>query len=218
LAAILVLAAVGADASQLVTNLEAGKTQTVVTFGTSLTAGGAWVGQVKTALTNRYPGRVTVVNGAQSGMWSAWGVSNLETRVLARKPDTVFIEFAINDAFLKYATPVEAARKNLENMIDRIQAANPAAEIILMTMNPSVGGAGEKRPELDRYYEMYREVARARKLLLIDHHRAWKEILEKDRARFDRLAPDGLHPNANGAREVIVPAILRALGVPAASP
>ena len=35
-----------AEKSKLVTNLEAGKQQTIVTYGTSLTAGGAWVGQL----------------------------------------------------------------------------------------------------------------------------------------------------------------------------
>jgi hypothetical protein len=50
-------------------------------------------------------------------MWSKWGVDNLETRVIQKKPDTVFIEFAINDAYLEYKTTIEMARSNLVNMI-----------------------------------------------------------------------------------------------------
>ena len=99
--------------------LAAGQPQTVVTYGTSLTAGGAWVAQLKQALDQRFPRLVTVINSGQGGMWSKWGVDNLDARVISKKPDAVFIEFAINDAFLKYETHPADARKNLETMIDR---------------------------------------------------------------------------------------------------
>ena len=65
--------------SQLVKNLKAGKPQTVVTYGTSLTAGGAWVRQLDAALKARWPGQATVVNSGAGGMWSTWGVENLES-------------------------------------------------------------------------------------------------------------------------------------------
>ena len=199
----------------LVQNLEAGKPQTVVTYGTSLTAGGAWVGQFGAALEARWPGRAKVVNSGQGAMWSKWGVDNLDGRVLAKKPDTVLIEFGINDAFLQYKTPVADARANLETMIDRILAAKADTEIILMTMNPPVGVHLERRPAIAEYYEMYRSVAKERKLQLIDHAANWAPILANDRARFDRYVPDGIHPGPEGCREVITPALLKALGIPA---
>jgi acetyl esterase/lipase len=199
----------------LVRNLEADKPQTVVTYGTSLTAGGAWVGQFGAALEARWPGRAKVVNSGQGGMWSKWGVDNLDGRVIAKKPDTVLIEFGINDAYLEYKTPVAAARANLETMIDRILAAKADTEIILMTMNPPVGVHLERRPAIAEYYEMYRSVAKERKLQLIDHAANWAPILANDRARFDRYVPDGIHPGPEGCREVITPALLKALGIPA---
>jgi hypothetical protein len=55
--------------SRLVTKLDAGEKQTVVTYGTSLTAGGAWVAQVREALSKKYPGRLTVINSGQGSMW-----------------------------------------------------------------------------------------------------------------------------------------------------
>jgi acetyl esterase/lipase len=202
----------GAD---LVKNLEAGKAQTVVTYGTSLTAGGAWVGQFGAALEARWPGRAKVVNSGQGGMWSKWGVENLDGRVISKKPDTVLIEFGINDAFLQYKTPVAEARANLETMIDRVFSAKADTEIILMTMNPPVGVHLERRPAIADYYEMYRSVAKERKLQMIDHAANWAPILANDRARFDRYVPDGIHPGAEGCREVITPALLKALGIPA---
>ena len=99
--------------SQLINNLKAGKAQTIVTYGTSLTSGGAWVQQLGQALEARWPGKTKVINSGAGGMWSTWGVENLDTRVLAKKPDTLFIEFGINDAYLDYKTTVISARDNL---------------------------------------------------------------------------------------------------------
>jgi hypothetical protein len=80
------ITALAGEGSLLVAKLKANQPQTVVTYGTSLTSGGAWVDQVRDALTTQYPGLCTVINSAQGAMWSKWGVDNLATRVAtARK-------------------------------------------------------------------------------------------------------------------------------------
>ena len=201
--------------SPFVANLRAGKSQTLVTYGTSLTAGGAWVGQLKTALDKAYPDRATVINSGAGAMWSTWGVENLDQRVIAKKPDMVLIEFAINDAYLDYKTSVARARKNLENMIDRILHSKASCEIVLMVMNPPIKVHLQRRPKIKDYYQMYREVAQARKLRLLDHYPAWQKILESDPKRFDAYVPDGIHPAPSGCQAVITPAIVRALGIDA---
>ena len=203
-------------ASRLVASLKAGKAQTVVTYGTSLTSGGAWVKQLDAALKAKWPGLVTVVNSGAGGMWSKWGVENLDARVIEKKPDTLLIEFGINDAYLPYKTSVAQARSNLNNMIDRVLAAKADTEIVLMTMNPPIGGHLARRPAIKDYYQMYRQVATERKLKLIDHHANWEPILAKDGAVFDRYVPDGIHPGAEGCAKVITPALLKALGAPSA--
>lgn len=200
-----------AEPSQLVRNLEAGKKQHLVTYGTSLTEGGAWVGQLKLLLEKKFPGLITVTNSGKSAMWSKWGVDNLDERILKKNPDTVLIEFAINDAFLQYKTSVEAARANLENMIGRILKQNPACEIILMTMDPPVREHLQRRPKIEEYYQMYRDVAAQRKLRLVDHYVNWKAILDKDPAKYNELVPDGIHPAPKGCQEVIIPALEAAL-------
>ena len=204
----------------LTANLKAGKPQTVVTYGTSLTAGGAWVGQLQGALDRSYPGLAKVVNSGAGGMWSKWGVDNLDERVIAKKPDAVLIEFAINDAYLEYKTSPGDARTNLVTMIDRILNANPQCQVILMTMNPPVGVHLERRPKVDEYYEVYRQVAAERKLLLIDHSQNWKRLLQADAAAFNKLVPDGIHPEGSGCETVILPQLLNSLGIdgPAAPP
>ena len=203
--------------SQLVTNLKAGKPQTLVTYGTSLTAGGAWVGQLQSALKAQWPSLITVVNSGQGAMWSKWGVDNLDARVIAKKPDTVLIEFAINDAYLEYKTSVEQAKENLNNMIDRILKAKAETEIILMTMNPPIEVHLERRPNYKAYYEMYRTVAKEKKLRLIDHNALWEPIAANDLALFRKYVPDGIHPGPLGCENVITPELLKSLGVAAPS-
>jgi len=118
--------------SRLVTNLESGLKQVVVVYGTSLTAKGPWVKQVADVLEERYPGLSTVINSGGSGQWSEWGVKHLDKRVLQKKPDTVFIEFSINDSVARFKGSVAIARANLETMIDLILKTNSKCEIILI--------------------------------------------------------------------------------------
>ena len=60
----------------------------------------------------------------------------------------------------------------------------------------------ERRPNINAYYQMYRDVAKERKLLLIDHHPNWIKILESDKELFDRYVPDGIHPGPGGEEPV----------------
>jgi len=200
--------------SRLVANLRAGRPQTVVAYGTSLTAEGEWVRQMAEALEAAFPGLATVVNSGRSGASSDWGTANLDSRVLAWRPDTVLIEFAVNDARLDDTVSLARARGNLEAMIDRILSAGPGTEIILMTMNPPAGSSLLRRPRYRDYYEVYREVAGERGLPLIDHTRNWERILETDPGLFRRYVPDGIHPGPEGCAAVITPKILEALGIP----
>ena len=124
--------------------------------------------QLRQALDAKFPKLATVVNSGQGAMWSKWGVEHLDERVIAKKPDAVFIEFSINDAYLPYQTSTETARKNLDTMVDRIRRANAQCEIILMVMNPPIGIHLERRPKIADYEQVYRDVAKARRLRLID--------------------------------------------------
>ncbi len=181
--------------------LASGLRQRIGFYGTSLTAGGAWVPQLTEALDARFPGLVTTFNGAGSGMHSRWGVENLDTKVLAHEPDVVFLEFSVNDACARFGITVAEARANLETMIDRIQTENPACDVILQVMNPVLdrpAGHDGHRPELAAYQDNYRQVGATRGLLVIDHMPAWTALLNRDEGTFRVWVPDGLHPQAEG--------------------
>lgn len=204
------------EKSQLVRQLESGKQQTLVCYGTSLTANGAWVSHLEAALEANYPKQCTLINSGGAGKNSQWGLEQLEGRVLKHHPDTVFLEFSINDAVARFDISVEAAQANLETMIDRILEVNSDCEVILMTMTP-----GNKYPEdhrsyrkdIEAHYEMYRSVAKERELLLIDHYPQWKALQSSDPKLFIQYVPDTIHAKEQGYSNVVTPAILEALGI-----
>jgi len=201
--------------SAIGSSLEKGGKLSIVTYGTSLTAGGGWVTQVKQALERKFPGQVKIINTAKGGMNSDWGVKNLDERVLANKPDVVFIEFAVNDAVERFHISVSHARKNLVSMIERIRRSNPKTEIILQVTNPVVDrpqGHDGYRPELEEMFAMVREVARIQNTVLIDHEDAWKRELQAGPDHYHELVPDGLHPNDGAYARIVTPVILSAIG------
>lgn len=212
-------------ASQLVDNLRAGENQTVVVFGTSLTASGQWVTDTKNWLNGLNPGHasVTMINSGQSGKASGTGLAVLDSAVIAKRPDTVFIEFSVNDAFnafapgnIDYNISVAQGVANLNLMIDRIQAALPQTEIILQTMNPAWDApngnmSGSKRPNLAEYYDSYRALSVTRGLLLIDHNANWVALRNSNPALFQDYIPDGVHPSQTASTRITFAQIQQSL-------
>jgi acyl-CoA thioesterase I len=196
-----------------VKKLKNGQEQKIAIFGTSLTKVGAWGGQLQSLLDQQFPNKAKVINAAQGGSNSTWGKKSLDTNVLKHNPDTVFIEFAINDAVAKRRVSVEKAQENLNDIIDRILAQNKNCEIILSTMNVPVGQTGIMRPEIDKYYQMYRDVAVEREFKLIDHNKAWKKLLQEKPQIYIQYVPDAIHPVYEGALHIIIPNLIQDLGL-----
>lgn len=197
--------------SELVKNLKQGKDQFVVVFGTSLSSGShgaSWMQVVADHFNKKYGTHLKYCLAGKGGMWSTWGVQNLEDSVISKNPNVVIMEFGINDAFEKYKTSPSVAKLNLEYMINRIRLQNPSCEIILQVMNMPIGKSSGFRPNLIAYYDMYRKVAKSEKLLLIDHYPNWQKILDKGEVEFLRYVPDGIHPNSESGRQIIAPLII----------
>lgn len=215
-----------------VKRLQAGEKITIVTMGTSLT-GGQWRwpdAMMAGWLDLDYAGQVTLFNEGVGASASSVGPGNNAAlsglgklpAVIAHKPDVVFIEFSINDAYLPYKITLEDSKKNLNSIIDRILEANPKTEIILQTMNPvknkpghGADGAATQRHKLAEYVEGYRQVAKARGLRLIDHFPNWQKLMLDNPAEFDRLVPDGVHPLNEAYWAVLLPELKQKLLPPA---
>ena len=195
-------------------NLQAGKKQTVVVYGTSLSINGAWAKATREYFDKEFPDQVTFANAAQAGMHSNWGVENLQKRVLTRQPDLVFIEFSANDAATKHKISREKSEANLDQMVKALRQQNPQVDIIVQTMNPawdSTTNTAKKyatdRPELESYYDVYRSYAQKNHLPLADHYPNWAKIKKDDPQRFEKDVADGIHPQSEPSLAVTWPTI-----------
>lgn len=207
-------------AAKFVRHLANGTPQRIVLYGTSLTAGGAWTSQLQSAVELAYPGLATWINSGGSGMSSDWGVTNLQTKVINQNPDTVFIEFSMNDAAETLNVSRAQALANLTTMRNSILAAHPNCEIILQIMNPADHQPGDTfnaRVHLPLYQQDYRNFAAANGLLCIDHMPAFMALFDKGSPAYRMHVPDGIHPSSDGWALFMTPVLLQSLGLPAQS-
>ncbi len=194
------------------TALENGKSQKIVTYGTSLTANSEWPDELQQTLRKSYGRKLRIVNAASGGKDSRWGLENLSKRVIRQKPDTVFIEFAINDAIDGSHLGVRESMGNLRKMISIIRSELPYCDVIVMIMNPPTGEALVNRPHIADYQDGYRRVATEESCRLISFTPLWREIIAHQPELWRDYVPDGLHPNKKACREVILPYLLRKIG------
>ena len=193
-------------------NLEAGRKQTVIVYGTSLTAGGAWAGAVKKWFNEQYPGLVNFINSGGPGQNSDWGKANVKAKVADHHPDLVLVEFSYNDAHEKFKMPVERGAENLDAIIKAIRASNRDAAIVLQIMNAPWDAPGDKRPgssrpKLEAYNDNYRRYAKEQGLPLLDHYPAYKRLLDAEPEKYHRWLPDGSHPTAEASLAITWPPI-----------
>jgi acyl-CoA thioesterase-1 len=201
-----------ASEAHFLTQLAQGRSQKIVVYGTSLTANSAWPAALESTLRKSYGRKVRVVNAAGGGKDSRWGVAHLDARVIRQRPDTVFLEFAINDALESSHLSVGESMANLEQMIQHIRSRLPYCDVIVMVMNPPTGEALQKRRQIRAYEAGYRQVAARNSCRLVSFSACWREIIAVHPERWKNYAPDGLHPDRRAAREVILPYLLEKIG------
>lgn len=145
-------------------NLRAGQKQTVVVYGTSLTAGGGLGWGDERMVRGAIPRTGLFFNAAGPGQNSDWGLLHLQERVLSHLPDLVVAEFSYNDAHEKFKMPVSRGAANLGKIVDAIKASRPDCDIVLQVMNvgwdaPNGKRSQSARPELSAFNENYRTYA-----------------------------------------------------------
>ncbi|HZM84258.1 MAG TPA: arylesterase [Candidatus Limnocylindrales bacterium] len=164
-------------------------------FGTSLTAGlglepeESYPALIKQKIDSaRLPFRV--VNAGVSGETSAAGLRRIDW--LLSQPITVLVlELGANDALR--GQDLAAARRNLQEIIDRTRARYPEVRIVIAGM--------QAPPNLGRRYtadfaQMFTDLARENRAALIPF------LLDGVGGVAELNQADGIHPNAEGARVV----------------
>jgi len=166
--------------------------KTILFFGDSLTTG---YGLDDPALA--FPGRIQekitaeklpwhVVNAGLSGETTAGGLRRLDW--IMRQPIHIFVlELGGNDGLR--GLPPDVARANLQSIIDRVRAKNPATRIVIagMEMPTSMG-----TDYTAAFRAIYPELARKNDALLIPF------LLEGVGGDPKLNLPDRVHPTAEG--------------------
>lgn len=214
----------------IISRLKDGEKLKIAAIGTSLTDANFnaqnWFAQMGDWLMSQYPGQVTLVNRAVSGTASAnlpqferahGGFWQLDQVLSNDKPDAIFIEFAINDAYKQLNMSPANSRGNLRKMIAQINAwaekNGNRVDIVVQTMNNTGPSYAHAENDVAPYYQAWREEAAASGVLLIDHYPNWISLYNKDpnHTAWKEYIPDDIHPNTLGTTKVILPEIQRVL-------
>ncbi|HSV96671.1 MAG TPA: SGNH/GDSL hydrolase family protein [Spirochaetota bacterium] len=177
-----------------------GSPAVIVALGDSLTQG--WLVNrgylvfLCEMIKEKYPlARFDIINRGIPGDTAEGGLLRVREDVIDEDPDCVFIQFALNDAFIGH--PVERFKRSLQSIIDRIRE-NTDAEIILLT---SVH-LGESRDNAIAapFYAKIEELAAENSLPIARVHEYWRrKILEgvdfRTLVQFDQV-----HPTTEGYR------------------
>jgi acyl-CoA thioesterase-1 len=161
---------------------------------------------------------VRVTNIGIGGERTDQALARLEKDVLSRKPQIVTIMYGTNDSYVDKGRTdsritAEAYRKNLEGLVQRMQAAG--IRPVLMTeprwgAKATLNGAGEHpNVRLERYLAECRAVATALKVPLVDHYAHWMKA-EAAGQNLGDWTTDQCHPNPAGHRvllETMLPVI-----------
>ncbi|MFL6448238.1 MAG: arylesterase [Bryobacteraceae bacterium] len=162
----------------------------IIAFGDSLTAGvaGKSYPDYLQDMLREHGYNYVVENQGVSGDTTSDGLARIEN-VVVEKPALVILEFGGNDGLR--GLPVESIRKNLEEMISRIQEAKIPLALLGITLPPNYG------PEYVKPFTyMFPQLAKQYKIpalpFLLSHVYQDPKLMQ----------PDGIHPNSDGNRIV----------------
>jgi acyl-CoA thioesterase I len=169
--------------------------RTILFIGTSLTAGygldadSAFPQQVQRMIDSAGLG-YTVVNAGVSGETSSAMLRRMDW--LLRQPfDVIVIESGANDGLRGIS--VDAMRENIQRAIERVRAARPAAQIVLVQMEalPNMG-----MTYTQQFRGAFPKLAKDNRVVLLPF------LLDGVAGRAELNQPDGIHPNYEGERIV----------------
>ena len=162
----------------------------IVAFGDSLTAGvaGRSYPEDLQDLLDQHGYRYRVDNQGVSGDTSTDGLARIDN-VMAEHPALVLLEFGGNDGLR--GTPVDATRKNLEEMIESLKEARLPIVLLGITLPPNYGADYVKS-----FTAMYPELANK-------YHLKYVPFLLLHVYNIPgMMQPDGIHPSGAGNRIV----------------
>lgn len=171
------------------------KPKVILFFGDSLTAGyGLSPDEAFPTLTGQQLTKngknVKIVNAGLSGETSAGGLSRIDW-VLRQPIDVFVLELGANDGLR--GLPVDQTKKNLQAIIDKVKAKNPAVRVVVvgMMVPPNMGSTYSSQ-----FTAVFPELAKKNKASLMPF------LLEGVAGNEKLNQADGIHPNIEGHKIV----------------
>lgn len=183
------------------TKFASGEPARIIALGDSLTQGWmvrkGYLDFLAEMLERKYPScAVTIINRGIPGDTAEGGLFRLREDVLDCDPDLVFIQFALNDAFIG----VNPARfKNtIRTIVEQIRN-DTEAEILLVTSVPIVTNPAEDKMT-ERFYGGLSDIAREEECAIALVHRYWKRKIAEGINVYTLVQADQVHPTVEGYR------------------
>ncbi len=178
--------------------LASGEPLRIIALGDSLTQGWmvrkGYLDFLAEMLEKKYPGcDVNIINRGIPGDTAEGGLFRLREDVLDGEPDLVFIQFALNDAFM--GVEPGRFRNTIKLIIERIKA-DTEAEILLITSVPIMYDASDAMAE--KFYSILADVAEEEALPIAKVHSYWKKKISEGIDFRGLVQDDMVHPNVKG--------------------
>jgi acyl-CoA thioesterase I len=178
--------------------MEEGYPVTIAAIGDSLTYGWladkGYLDYLKEMLSLKYPNcRLNLINRGIPGDTAFGGLNRLENDVLKQKPDAVFIQFSLNDAFSGYSAAEFG--KNIQEIIDRIKNSIEADVILITSIYLGYSAEGETA---DIYYNVLEKIAENNKIPIAKVHKYWEKHINNIAHFRTLIQSDLVHPNKDG--------------------
>lgn len=151
-----------------------------------------------------------------SGHKSNQMLKRLDKDVISKKPDWMTLSCGVNDVWHgKRGVNLEDYKKNIEQIIDKAQAAGIKVMVLTSTMIKE-DQSNDLNQKLLGYNEALRELAKKKGCLLADLNIEMQEKLKtfpEDAPKGKQLTGDGVHMNPYG-NMMMASGILKAFGLP----
>ncbi len=154
----------------------------------------SWRALVTQWLRRRYPdAEVTEINAAIGGTGSELGAYRCQADLLQKRPDLVFVEFAVNDLGSSEAT----VKRSMEGIVRQIWAANPLADIgfVFTTSRELQARVSRDHSNPIRWQQ---SIADHYGIPTVDVGAALLAEIDQHRGNWETLTKDGTHPLDRG--------------------
>jgi len=185
---------------QTINKLISGTPATIVALGDSLTQGWmvskGYLDFLQGLLPIKFPkSRFKLINSGMPGDTANSGLSRLRWDVLPYKPDCVFIQYAINDAFSGFTE--HQFKAAIGGIIDKIKESGDA-DIILITSG-YIGDNDDNR-HVEGYYHQLEVLGEDYGIPVVLTHEYWKNKIRNGIIFGTLVQYDNVHPTEEGYR------------------